>query len=126
MGCPVRAARRAARLSRPSLVIFSLPSVAGGSGTSEELQCRGVRPLLRFRAVVSVFLPFRCLRASAGLLNVGIGCYDTELVARRCSYVVRRRRGRASSSWYSWVVSYLRVHSSARGNVHVWAVTIRG
>ena len=94
-----------ARLSRPSLVIFSLLSVAGGSGTSEELQCRGVRPLLRFRAVVSVFLPFRCLRASAGLLNVGIGCYDTEMVARRCSYAVRRRRGRAPSSWYSWVVS---------------------
>ena len=38
---PFRAAKRAARMSRPSWVVFALPSVSGGSGTVEGLNfCR--------------------------------------------------------------------------------------
>ena len=56
------------------------------------------------RAAVVLSLPFRYLRASAGLLEVLSGGRDTELVALRRSYAVRWRRYRVSKSWHCWDV----------------------
>ena len=65
---PLRAAKRAAHSSRPSWVVFALPSVSGGSGTVEGLNFRGRQPPSSFEGRWSC-LPFCCYRASQGRLR---------------------------------------------------------
>ena len=63
---PLRAARWAAQLSRPSWVVFALPSVSGGSGTVEGLSSAVDSHPVRLSAAGVLSLPFWYLRASYG------------------------------------------------------------
>ena len=53
---PLGAAKRAAQLSRPSWVVFALPSVSGGSGTAEGLNFRRGQPPSSFEGCWGTFL----------------------------------------------------------------------
>ena len=64
--CPLRAAKRAAQLSRPSWAVFALSSVSGGSGTVEGLSSAVDSHPVHLRAAGVLFLPFWYLRASYG------------------------------------------------------------
>ena len=70
--CPLRAAKRAAQLSRPSWVVFALPPVSGGSGTVEGLNFRLRQPPSSFEGCWGTFLPFWYLRASLTIFTTAL------------------------------------------------------
>ena len=68
---PLRAAKRAAQLSRPSWVVFALPSVSGGSGTVEGLSS-AVDDLWCVLGPLEYFSPFCYLRAPLTIFTTAL------------------------------------------------------